>query len=83
MIQTLGTALFPASALGQKPEESALNVTEANLIVIDQILFHVQQSLGTISEVWVYLAQLKIPDLLLGLRLTGMHPFYRSRLPSI
>lgn len=78
----LGTALFPASALGQKPEEFAMNVTEANLIVIDQILFHVQQSLGTISEVWAYLAQFKIPNLPLGMRLTGIHPFCHSRLPS-
>lgn len=56
MSQTLGTAPFPASALPLKPEEFAVNVSEAHLIVNGQLLPCIQQSLGTISEIQAYLA---------------------------
>lgn len=60
MSQTLGTAPFPASTLAPKPEEFAVSVSEARLIVHGQLLPHIQQSLGTASEIRAYLAQLKI-----------------------
>lgn len=60
MSQTLGTSPFPASALEVKPEDFAVNVSEVCLIVNELLQPCIQQSLGTISEVWAYLAQLKV-----------------------
>lgn len=57
IIQTLAAAPFPASALGLKPEEFAMKVSGAYLIVNGQLLLHIQQSLGTVFEVWAYLEQ--------------------------
>lgn len=60
MSQTLGTSSFRASALELKPEGFAVNVTEVYLIVNEWLQPCIQQLLGTISEVWAYLAQLKV-----------------------
>lgn len=56
MSQTLGTFPFPASALGLKPEDFAVNVSEVRLIVNESLQPGIQQSLGNISEIWDYLA---------------------------
>lgn len=76
IIQTLAAAPFPAPALGLKPEEFAMKVSGAYLIVNGQLLLHIQQSL---DEVWAYLAQLKIPNSPLGMSLTTICPFCHSR----
>lgn len=60
MSQTLGTSPFSASALALQPEEFAVNVSQAHLIVNGQLLPHIQQSLETISKVQACLARLKI-----------------------
>lgn len=56
MSQTLGTFSFPASALGLKPEDFAVNVSEVHLIVNELLQPYIQQSLENISEIWDYLA---------------------------
>lgn len=56
MSQTFGTSPFPASALELKPEDFAVNVSEVHLIVSEWLLPCIQQSLGTIAEVWAYLS---------------------------
>lgn len=51
---------FPVSALELKPEDFAVNVTEVCLIVNEWLQPCIQQLLGTICEVWAYLAELKV-----------------------